>query len=185
MEENNASLNPFSKYWFVAYLRTRTEKNVKKALDIENVTNYLPLMKTFKQWSDRKKKVEEPVFKNYIFVKVNDKQKMKVLSIRNVFKFVEFEGKPALISDLQMSYIRKLIEGDHDIEIRPNDLKRGDPIIVKYGPLAGLKGELLRVKGKQKVAVRLHQLEHIILIEMPLNNLTVPSNSAKSRATRF
>ncbi|MBC8342565.1 MAG: UpxY family transcription antiterminator, partial [Bacteroidetes bacterium] len=56
--------------WYAAYTKSRNEKKVSERLSEQAVEHYLPLHKILKQWSDRKKWVEEPVFKSYIFIKI-------------------------------------------------------------------------------------------------------------------
>jgi len=65
--------------WFAAYTRSRNEKKVAGELEEQHIEYYLPLIKTIRQWSDRKKKVEVPLINSYIFVRIIEKEYLKVL----------------------------------------------------------------------------------------------------------
>ena len=61
-----------NKKWFAIYVKSRCEKKVNEQLEDIGVESFLPLITRVKQWSDRKKKVEEPLFRSYLFVHISD-----------------------------------------------------------------------------------------------------------------
>ena len=70
----------YEKYWYAIYVRSRHEKKVHQLLLEIGIESSLPLIKTTRKWSDRKKKVEIPLFRGYVFVKIDvDKDKLKIL----------------------------------------------------------------------------------------------------------
>ena len=71
-EDSIDSGGEINKKWFVIYTRSRFEKKIYQELLKINIESYLPLQKKLKQWSDRKKWVEEPLFRSYIFVKIDN-----------------------------------------------------------------------------------------------------------------
>src|SRR4030042_6761553 len=95
--------------WFAAYTRSRAEKAVARELEKQHINYYLPLYKTIRQWSDRKKKVEEPLIRSYIFVHITDKEYRKVLETSGVVNIVHFSGKPVSIPDWQIDNLKILM----------------------------------------------------------------------------
>src|SRR6478752_682736 len=85
------------KTWHAIYVKSRTEKKVGELLSERGIDNYVPLVKTMRQWSDRKKLVEFPLLNGYVFVSIAPIESEKVLQTRGVVNFVRSEGKTATI----------------------------------------------------------------------------------------
>jgi transcription antitermination factor NusG len=98
-----------SKRWFAAYTKPRWEKKVSGVLERKGVECWCPLKKTEKQWSDRKKVVEEPLFTSYVFVRINETEKSVVLMTDGILNFVYYIGKPAIIRDEEIDIIKKFL----------------------------------------------------------------------------
>ena len=92
------------KKWFAIYVKSRNEKKVFNTLDSIGVESFLPLITKMKQWSDRRKKVEEPLFRSYLFVCIPLSDYYKVLNVSGVVKFICFEKKPVEVPDLLCGY---------------------------------------------------------------------------------
>ena len=83
-----------SKSWYAIYVNSRHEKCVYNELKRKNIESSLPLTSVIRQWSDRKKKVEIPLFRGYVFVNINiQNEKLDVLQTEGVVKFVSFGNK--------------------------------------------------------------------------------------------
>lgn len=160
-------------FWHAAYTKARREKNVSCLLDKSGIYNYLPLYKTMRIWSDRKKTVMLPLFPSYIFVKINKHQYDTVLNIPGIIRIIGFEDKPAIIPEWQIEAIKRIQEEDACIEVANIKPKPGDDLEVIKGKLKGLKGELFEYRGKKKIAVKLDAIETSIIINIPLNNIRV------------
>ena len=104
------------KYWHALYVRSRAEKKVLWQLEENGFTAYLPLITQMKQWSDRKKKVEEPLFKSYVFVYSNEREYIPILNVYGVIKFVTFERKAVIVPENQILAIKKFV----------NDFEKGE-----------------------------------------------------------
>ena len=160
------------KFWYAVYTKSRAEKKVQSELDYQGIECYLPLQRKLRQWSDRKKWVEMPLISGYVFVYISKKEYDKVLRTDNVVTYVRFEGKAAIIPNEQIETIKRMLrETNIPVEVNPGLFVEGDHIEVIGGPLIGLKGELITVKGKKRVAVQLEQLNLAISVELPLNEI--------------
>src|ERR1700744_2834125 len=97
------------KKWYALYVSSRQEKKVQEGLLSKNIEAYTPLVKTMKQWSDRKKMVELPLIKGYVFVKHADIEKEKVFTVRGIVNYVTFERKPAVVNEKEIQVLKDII----------------------------------------------------------------------------
>ncbi len=155
--------------WYALYTSPRAEKKVSLRLEERKVEHYLPLHKTLKQWSDRKKWVEEPLFKSYLFVKISEAQYYDVLNINGVVKYVSFGGKAATVPDRQIETIRRLLMEQVPLEVSYERLQEGAPVEVVAGPLMGTLGELISYRGDKRLAVKIHTIDTTLLVSIPEN----------------
>lgn len=141
--------------WYAVYVRSRFEKKSAWLLERDGVEVYLPLITTIKQWSDRRKKVEEPLFKSYVFVHTDLKNYFDILNVPGVVTFVHFEGRPVDIPENQMNAIREYVGqvSVNNEEVNIDNLHLGQKVMVKYGGMKGIQGDLLEFKGKQWIVV--------------------------------
>ncbi|MBC8320940.1 MAG: UpxY family transcription antiterminator [Bacteroidetes bacterium] len=159
------------KTWYAIYVKSRTEKKVALELMYENIDHYLPLIKLLKQWSDRKKWVEEPLFRSYVFVNIEQKDYFKVLQINGAVKYISFEGSAVPIPEVQINAIKYYLE-----ESSPDNIDRikwdlGQKVEVISGSMTGLVGELIEIRGKHKVRVEIETVGSSLLIQIPKSKL--------------
>ena len=158
--------------WYAVYTKSRAEKKVLLELEFQGIEAYLPIQKKLRQWSDRKKWIETPLISGYIFVHINRFDYDKVLRTQGVVAYVRFEGQAAVIPDEQIDAIKRLLRQHHyEIKISHENFTQGDYIEVMGGPLMGLKGTLISLRGKKRVAVQLAQLNLSLTVELPLEEI--------------
>lgn len=138
-----------SKKWFAVYTRPRWEKKVHKLLEEKGIESYCPLNKVHRKWSDRIKIVDEPLFKSYVFVKVNEEEKTPVRMTHGVVNFIYWLGKPANIKEKEIDTIKKFLNDHHDVEVRPIEIKAGKKVMVQSGILMGKEGTVKKVMHKR------------------------------------
>jgi transcriptional antiterminator RfaH len=153
--------------WYALYTRPRAEKLVYQRLVEIGIETFLPLQKTFRVWSDRKKLVEKPLLSSYIFVKTNKKHFPVVYKTNGIVKFVSFEGQPVSIPVNQINNLRLLINSDVDIEVSSEKFAQGDNVEVISGSLIGLTGELIRIGSRNRVVVRIDRLDQNLILKIP------------------
>jgi transcription antitermination factor NusG len=160
-----------SKVWFAIYTRSRSEKRTHQSLISSGIESYLPLVRTLRQWSDRKKWVEEPLFRSYVFVHINPDEYFSVLNTNGVVRYVTFEGKAVPIPQKQVDAIRYFIDSGEE-PVAPGDpLQPGAMVEVIRGPLHGLSGQLVDIKGKNKVRIQIDGLGQSVCITLPSSHL--------------
>ena len=154
--------------WYPVYTRSRMEKKVYQELQQKGIIAYLPLKKELKQWSDRKKIVEEPLIKSYLFVYITVAQQMEVLQIYGVARFIYFCGKVASMPDKQIEDLKLLLATDDELEIFDFDIAKGEKVLIKAGPFKDIVGEVVSIKNKTRVVLRLKNMGYAININTSL-----------------
>lgn len=162
-----------SKTWFAIYVKSRTEKKVAKLLEEDGIDFYLPLIRLLKQWSDRKKWVEEPLFKSYIFVSIEEKQYFEVLKVPGVVRYITFERKAAPIPTQQIEAIKYFLN-EKEPEFDAGQIwEKGKQVEIISGSMTGLVGLLVDVKGKHKVSITIDAINRTLLIQIPKTKLRI------------
>lgn len=131
------------KNWFVFYTKSRHEKKVSDLLVRRGFEVFLPMQKVMRQWSDRKKKVEVPLFNSYIFVRIQERLIVQVLQIPGISWNVRHNDKPAILHEREYEVINRFLATGVTIEIVPAaDFENGDKVTVIDGPLKGALGRV-------------------------------------------
>ncbi len=157
--------------WRVIYTKSRQEKKVAELLSEKGIQSYLPTIKTLKQWSDRKKKVEEVLFKSYVFVNLDERMYYEALKTPGAVKYVSFGGKAATISDKQIETIKNTINNELEFEISTDYFKKGDLLTIKKGPLRGATGEVVSWSGKKRLLVRINEIGYSLVVHLSPDDL--------------
>lgn len=167
------NINPYDNkltyHWYALYTRSRQEKKVYQELTNKNIEAYLPLETRIKQWSDRKKKVVEPMIRSYVFAKSSEKEYYDILNTVGAVRYVTFEGKAAAIPEWQIDAMKKML--DHNLPHQYSDERffKGEQIKITEGPLKGYEGEVVvNSEGKQKVIIRIANIGYSLVIKSPL-----------------
>ncbi len=156
------------KNWFAIYTKPRWEKKVDGILLRKNVESWCPLQKIERQWSDRKKVIEEPLFKSYVFVNISDGQKNDVLQTEGVLNFVYYMGKPAVIRNQEISVIKSFLQ-EKDVVILTRSwesLDENERVKITKGVFMDNTGTVVR-SGRKKIYVRLESLGQVMTVEFP------------------
>jgi len=160
------------KQWFALYTRSRSEKLVYTRLIERGIEAFLPLRKTIRQWSDRKKSVMLPLFNSYVFVCISEHEHLKALQAEGVVRFVTFEGKSVPIPPQQIEAIKAYLdEGAPEYENVETALETGIQIEITRGPMMGLNGILLTFHGKHRVKVEIECVGQSLIIDVPKTSL--------------
>ena len=153
-------------HWYAVYTKPRNEKKLADRLVEQGIESYLPMRKTLKQWSDRKKMVIEPLISSYVFVNIFLKNYYDVLNTPGAVRYIWFCGKPAAIPASQIETLKFILNSEEDLDLDcvPAYLPIGAKVRVISGPLKELRGELLNYAGKRRVVVRIDHLETALLL---------------------
>ena len=154
--------------WYPVYTRSRAEKKAFDELNRKGITTYLPLHKTLKQWSDRKKFIEEPLLKSYLFVYIPTKEYAEVLMTNGIARFLYFSGKIASMPEQQIEQLKLLLATEQELTIFDYDIKPGQKVLVNAGPFKDMIAEMVSVHNKERIILRLENIGYSIDINTSL-----------------
>lgn len=157
--------------WFAIYVKSRSEKKVLKLLEDIGVESFLPLITRVKQWSDRKKKVEEPLFRSYLFVNIPLSDYYTVLNVNGVVKFITFEKKPVPVPDNQIIAIKEYLNDTELHSLEYEDFKEGELVRIKSGQMKDLIGRFIKINGKHRVIIDIEAVGQSIPINIARSNV--------------
>lgn len=154
------------KKWHVIYTKSRWEKKVDTLLLQNGFESWCPVQKKERFWSDRKKIIEEPLFRSYVFVRIPIHQRNEILNTNGVVNFLYFEKKPAIIRDQEIELIKKYLgESYVNIEIVDmNNLAPETKVTINQGVFMGQKGEVIK-SDKKNVFVKLESINMMMIVE--------------------
>lgn len=151
--------------WYAAHTRHQHEKMVAGILSNKGFEVFLPLYTEVRQWRDRTKKVELPLFSCYVFLRGDINRRLPILTTPGVHGLVTSAGKLAQIPEEEIQAVRSVIDNRINVEPHPF-LKCGDLVRVKSGALSGLEGFLVRKKGLTRLVISVPLLERSVAAEV-------------------
>jgi transcription antitermination factor NusG len=152
--------------WYAACTLPRHEKSIAERLYRQGIETYLPLYSAIHCWGHRKVTVHLPLFPGYIFIKIHIADRSRILAHPGIVRFVSFNGHAAAISDDEVERLRSSLAR---FKAQPYPfLSPGKQIQICSGPLAGLKGKIIRRKGKMRLVMSLDLLQRAILFEVDI-----------------
>lgn len=151
--------------WYALYTKSRHEKLVQQELAKKGIEAFLPLRKIVRQWSDRKKTIEEPLFKSYIFVRAPFSERFTILNTVGVVQYVRQGADPAEVPEKELLTIRRFVEENIEIDPFPY-LKTGERVYVRSGPFRGAEGFVIRKDSHCRLVISLDSLMQSVSVQI-------------------
>jgi transcriptional antiterminator RfaH len=145
------------KKWLVIKTNPRAEKQVSQRLLDIGIEHYLPLYRQLRQWKDRKKYVEVPLFSSYVFVRTTEKAKNEVFKVGGTVKYLFVCGQIAVVTEKEIGHLRIFCTLD-EVKIEEQNFASGDEVEVISGELIGLRGQLIESVTEQKLKINISSL---------------------------
>ena len=152
--------------WYAIYTKSRNEKKLADRLSLKGFEVYCPTQTVYKQWADRKKKVQEVLFKSYLFVRFELNDQLEVLQTPGAVALLKWLGKPAEIRDEEIEAIEHFLNDYTDVKVTSINFREGEQLKVKEGSLQNNYGTLIR-QTKHKVFLQLEKLGMSVVAELP------------------
>jgi len=166
---------PNNKYaWYVLYTLSNHEFKALEYLQGNGIEAYLPIRKVQRKWSDRKKWINKPLFPNYLFVRVSNREYDRALQHSSIARYVNIRGCPCRVPDYQIHTLRALLERKVPFEILNEQFEPGQIVLIQSGPLQGFQAEVVKRKGKQELVIRVEETNHVLLITLNCKFLMLP-----------
>jgi transcription antitermination factor NusG len=166
LQENSMFL-PENARWYAVHTRARHEKRVAQRLEEQGVTTFLPLVGEIHRWSDRRKKVELPLFSCYVFIKVSltGEQRLRIYRVNGVFGIVGTQKEAVAIPDYQIDSVHTLIAQQLPWAFHPF-LKIGQRVRVRGGSLDGVEGVLQRREGDRTLLLSVDAIQRCLAVRI-------------------
>lgn len=159
------------RHWFALQTRSRHEKVVRDELVKRNIENFLPLMTRLSQWTDRKKKVEFPLFSGYCFARFTLEARLPVLQSTGVVCIIGSNGRPESIPASEIESLMIVMSNRTRYDVYPY-LREGMPVEVIRGPLQGVKGRVIRYAKFCRVVISISLIQQAIVVEIDASSIT-------------
>ncbi len=165
------------KFWYVIYTKSNCEKKVANLLTKLNFDHYCPMNKTIRQWSDRKKMLQVPLFKSYVFVHISEDALFKVKQVStDIINFVYWLGKPAVVRNEEIEQIKLFLDRHMDVKLEKKPIHINDTVKVLSGAFVNMEGHVKSVEHN-KVKLILPSLGYIMIAETSIQNIQVLQNN--------
>jgi transcriptional antiterminator NusG len=128
--------------WYALYVKSRHEFVTHDELRRKGIEVFLPSVRRQRQWKDRKKSIDFPLFAGYLFVRVAASAEifLSVLKTKGAVTLLSLvPGTPTPVSDEEIESLRILLQSGEQFDIYPN-LQEGVHVSIKSGPLRGAVG---------------------------------------------
>ena len=160
----------FPTSWFAVYTNSHHEKRVAWQLGERQIQSFLPLYATRHRWRNRcEADLELPLFPNYVFVRIDPRERVRVLEVPGVLSLVGFGRTLAPLPDFEIEALRAGLE---QRRIEPHAyLVIGERVRIKAGPMVGLEGVLLRKKDNCRVVLALDAILRCVAVEVDADDL--------------
>lgn len=162
--------------WYACYTRGRHEKQVEAQLRQRGFESYLPLIARERQWKDRKKVVQFPLFPSYVFGRFTLNDLHTVLSTPGVSTIVRPTGYPTPIPEDDILNVRRFAEAIQETGVEPEQrpfIAEGEWVRVKGGPFEGVQGIVREQRSSKRVLVGLEAIGQGLEIDIDASLLQV------------
>lgn len=156
--------------WYVLYVKSFQEKKVHQRLQEKELESFLPMVRTIRQWSDRKKTILKPMFPSYVFVKISTFQDFhKALSTDGVRTYIRFGNEYVSVREEEIAQIKLFVDSEDvsDIKVSSSSFEIGEIRKINFGSLSGLECEILKINNTNKIIVRIDSLQQNITATLP------------------
>ena len=166
--------------WYALYTRSRCERRITQDLEEKGLESYAPFHTVVRQWSDRRKKVQMPLFSCYVFVRTSPQQRMAAIQTDGVAYMVSVKGVPSVVPDHEIEAIRRVLSTNCDFEpvAYPSV---GEIVSVIRGPLAGISGRIVEYHGTKRLVIGVAQIKHGISVVVDVHDIVPAVNLGAGR----
>lgn len=145
--------------WYVLHTKSRFENVVSESLIKKSMEAFLPKVQVRSKRRDRKMMIRIPLFPGYLFVKTNldPSEHIEIVKTVGVVRMVGNKDGPISVPQETVDSLKIMVKGDNAV-VTGSRFRKGDRVIVVYGPFAGVVGTFVRYGGKGRVVVNIEAL---------------------------
>ncbi len=166
--------NTDSKKWYVMNVKPRNEKSVLSQIEKKKIEAYIPFVERIRIWSDRKKKIQVPLFSGYVFIHGNEEERVRAITNTvGALKYIHYQNRPAIVNDREIELIKNSLLEPDKVKIEETKIRKGDLILITHGLFKGMKGYVSEFRGKYKLTVNLEELTYSFSIVLNSNEVSL------------
>ncbi|SLM33275.1 Transcriptional antiterminator (SH3-like protein) [Desulfamplus magnetovallimortis] len=158
------------KQWFTLLTRSRFENIVTDMIKKKSIEVFLPTIRVRSRRKDRNLMINAPLFPGYLFVNISldPREQLKVLKTTGAVRLLGSQQKPLPVPDTHIESLKIITRSGTDIitDSVTSVLKKGEPVLIINGPMAGATGEFMQYKGKGRVIIRIEALGQFAGVEI-------------------
>lgn len=151
--------------WLAAYTRHRHEEKFKRYCEERGFEVFLPCYQSWRRWSDRRKLVTLPLFPAYVFVRVEEWERLRVLSAPGFLWFVHNSNGAVRVAEGELMAVRRLLSSGLEFDPIPS-ARLGDEVEIVSGALRGTRGRLMRKDGTS-VGLVVSAIQGVVRVNLP------------------
>jgi transcription antitermination factor NusG len=170
LDGSKNNIENHEKAWFALYTKSRSEFKAAEQLQAVNIQNYLPVVVKWKKWSDRKKKILEPILRGYIFILADERERKLSLEQFSIVRCVFDNGRPAKIPEWQIENLKKMLSKESDFLIQ-DGLIPGSKVKIREGPFEGIIGVIHESDNGKTIAVSIDLLRRSVIAHLPKESI--------------
>jgi transcription antitermination factor NusG len=153
--------------WYAIQTMPKHERRVAAELQRKDLRAFLPLFPSVRQWSDRQRVLDMPLFPGYVFVQVNPTPDVRISVLRTsgVISFVGVRGVGVPIPESQITAVETII--NQRLQCSPYPfLDIGQRVRIRGGSLEGVEGILTEVRGDQSLVISVALIQRSLVIRI-------------------
>ena len=151
--------------WYAVYTCANHERRVAAHLTIRGIEHFLPQYETVRRWKDRKVRLQLPLFPGYVFVHLALQDRLGVLQVPGVARFVGFDSYAVPIPEEDLTRVREFLHRGFRAEPH-RFLRVGRKVRVVRGPLEGMEGVILRRKNRSRLVISFELIQRAMAVEI-------------------
>jgi len=157
---------PAIRPWYALHVGSHCEKPVASGLALRGYTQFLPLYRSRRRWSDRFQDVDLPLFPGYVFCQLDINNRLPVLMIPGVVNIVGLGKRPMPVADEEIAAVQRVVASGMLARPWPF-LKTGQMVLIEEGPLRGVSGIVKEIDGTTQLIVSISLLQRSLAVKFP------------------
>jgi len=156
--------------WYAVQVRPKSERFTSQLLGAKGYEPFFPLYRSRRRWSDRIKELELPLIPNYVFCRVLPDAMGNIVTTPGVVRLVGAGRTPIAVDDREIDALQRIDALRLDARPWPF-FHEGQWVEILDGPLAGVRGVLLRVKSAHRLVVSVSLLQRSVAVELDASSV--------------
>jgi transcription antitermination factor NusG len=157
--------------WYAVRVKSNRERVVADSLSNRGYESFLPVYRVKRQWSDRPKDLELPLFSGYVFCRLDAERRLPVLTVPGVLVFVGLGKVPVRIEDAEIAHLQTIAGAELPAAPWPF-LRAGQRVRIERGPLRDMEGLLVQVKNRFRFVVSVTLLQRSVAVEVDRDSVS-------------